>query len=140
MKLELLPRCPYHRQNEWVSKIKTGPFIYPVITNIGKNNTITKLYWTCDNNRGHYGIPKVVFGRFGYGLFIDRKGEYSLTEDCVGIVAEPKNLDNIARAMKTEKFIKLMSYTNTGGLGECYNRRIIKQLRHDFWRDFIETN
>lgn len=142
----------YHTQRDWVGKTKvlnsrsaygcdkshtektkTGPFIYPVVYSVKADGELN-LYWSSRNDNGHFGIPKIIWG-WGAGIFIDRKGEYGMTQFASAIVDEPENLENIARAMKTEKFLEIMKAVST--MAGVYNYKIIRELRHDFWKEFL---
>jgi len=129
-------RSAYGIDKQHTNNTNTGPFIYPVIRYVYKNGE-PDFYWSSRNDRGHFGIPKVIFGcMYGIGaVFIDRKGEYGMTQFCSAIADEPENLDNIAKAMKSQKFLDLMSYTTVDT--RQINNAFLKELRHDFWREFV---
>ena len=125
----------YHHTQNFVNKTKTDVFIHPVVWSVLKDGTPT-FHWSSCNNRGHFGIPKIIWGwGSGGGLFIDREGQYGLTQFCSAITDEPENLDQIVKAMKTKEFRKLMKAVSTSP--GVYNRRIIAELKHDFWREFV---
>ena len=129
-------RCAYGTDKKHTNDINTSPFIYPVIRYVYKNGDLG-FYWSSRNDQGHFGIPKVIFDcMYGTGgVFVDQDGKYGLTQFCGAIVDKPENLDKIARAIKTKEFRKLMSYTSTDT--RRINRTFVKEMRHDFWRDFV---
>jgi len=134
----LYSRTDYGNDKPNISKIKTKTFIYPVINNVGKYDNITNFLWSNTKANGHYNIPKVIAGTLREGVFIDWDGEYAITQNCFAIIDKPENLEQIKKAMKSQKFLKLMSYCiNNGSPATKYNYRIIKELRHDFWREFV---
>lgn len=123
-----------------VNKENQGSFIHPVINNVGKYDNITNLLWSNTKANGHYGIPKLIAGTLREGIFIDWKGEYAITQNCFAIIDEPENFEQIKKAMKSQKFLDLMSYcVNNGSPATKYNYRIIRELRHDFWKEFVEN-
>ena len=138
-KTTLIVDSSYHICRDWMSKEKQGKFIYPCIQNVGKGNAITNTWYSNTNKRGHFGIPKVVFGRLGYNVFIDEKGEYGICEGGRALVDDIENLPLIKQAMTSKKFTDLMDYANIGGLGKEYNWRYISLMRRDFWKEFIDV-
>ena len=135
MKVKIIKDNQYHHQfkAEYISKKKQGPFIHPVVWSIDHTDT-PKFVWSSTTNNGHYGIPKVIFS-WGAGLLLDIKGEFAVSQFACGIIDTPENLPKIKQAMKTEKFQTVMRYTNVGP--ETFAWRVIRSLRHDFWRDFL---
>jgi len=121
-----------------MSKEKQGKFIYPCIQNVGKGNVVTNTWYSNTNKRGHFGIPKVVFGQLGHNVFIDLKGEYGICEGGRALVDDLECLPLIKQAMTSKKFTDLMDYAEIGGLGKQYNWRYISLMRRDFWKEFIE--
>jgi hypothetical protein len=137
-KVEVLYSCAYHAQQDHVSKKQDDVYQYPCTRNIGEANNITKTYWSTTNEKGHFGVPKLIFGRFGYGIYVDATGEYGMTQDCYGIVDNPENLEDIKQAMQSEAFKDIIEACNAGGLGENYNHKVISLFRKDFYKDFID--
>lgn len=123
----------YHCQRDHMSPVKTDEFKFPCVRNVGEDDKPSK-FWYSNVNKGMFGIPKVIFGRFGYGIFIDRLGEYGCTEDCAFIAASPEELDKIYKTMKSEDFQKFAKATRVGGTGTIYEQSVMKQLRKDFWK------
>jgi hypothetical protein len=141
-KVNLLYNCSYHHQTRTkdgtMSRIKDDKFKYPVIYSIKRNDEIV-LFYSSVNDRGHFGIPKVIWGQGHSGIFIDYNGQYALTEFTSAIVDSPDNLLNIANALKSEKFVKdIMGYKSQGG--NAYEKKIISLLRKDFWKEFVDEN
>lgn len=134
----LINDSSYHHTRDWMSKQKNTKNIYPCIMNVGKDDKITSMWWSSTNSKGHFGIPKVVFGRFGSNVFIDEKGEYGMCQDGTAIVDDVENLPLIKEALQSKEFIALIRYCDVGGTSTVYNHRIISLLRRDFWKEFIE--
>ncbi len=125
----------YETRKEWMSKECTNEFKYPCIQNVNIKNEISCLYYSNIKNKGHFGIPKVIFGRKHSGVMIDFEGKYGLAQDCTAIVDIPENLENIKKAIESDKFMyDVMGYRNN--LGDKYNRKIIATFRKDFWKEF----
>ena len=137
-KVEILADSSHHTQSGlqkgFMSKKETKRFKYPCVYTVRSKNEPT-FYWSSKKN-GHFGIPKVIWGNGASGVIVDKKGEYSLTQYAYAIVDKVKNLKNIQKALKTEKFIKgIMGFEHS--LGDKYNRRMIATFRKDFWKEFV---
>lgn len=126
----------YETRKDWMSKELSDKFKFPCIQNVSIKNEISCLYYSSTNEKGHFGIPKVIFGRKHSGVMIDFDGKYGLAQDCTAIVDAQENLENIKKAIESEKFIfDVMGYRI---LGDKYNRKIIATFRKDFWKNFIK--
>lgn len=123
----------YHSQRKNMSKVKSDEHKYPCVMNVGVKNTPTSI-WFSNENKGMFGIPKAIFGRFGKGVFIDYAGEYGCTEDCAYIAAPVEELEKIRDALQSEEFQKAAIATYVGSTGSVYDRKFMKQLRKDFWK------
>jgi hypothetical protein len=137
-KVELISDSSYHTQREFMSETKDDEFIFPCINTVGKDAIYIKYWYSNRIDRGHFGLPKVIFsmGRSASTL-IDRKGEMGLTQFAYAIIDDVNNLENIKKAMDSEKFIELMKYSDSIN-SQRYNRRIIATFRKDFWKEFID--
>jgi hypothetical protein len=131
----LYSRSAYGTDKDNTSKDFCDTFKFPCVYTITKDNGINYWYSNQKNN-GHFGDSKVIFtnGSASYPI-IDKTGKYGLTQFAYAIVDEPKNLENIKKALENEDFIKnVMGFI---GLGNKYNYKIISLLRKDFWKEFI---
>jgi len=134
-RVELFHNCFYHTQRYFMSKEKNEQNIYPCIQNINIKNEISCMWYSNTNNKGHFGIPKVIFGRKLSGVLIDKNGEYGMCQDCSAIIDSPENFENIKKALESEKFIRqIMGFEIQG---DKYNRKIISLFRKDFWKEFV---
>jgi hypothetical protein len=125
----------YEPRKNFISKERNEINKYPVVYMVSYKNVPTFIY-SSRNDRGHFGIPKVIWASGSSGVIIDYAGEYGLTPFSAAIVDEPKNLENIKKALESEKFIKeVMLFKN--GLGHKYNNKVISRLKKDFWKEFI---
>jgi hypothetical protein len=92
-----------------MSRLKSDKHIYPIIhaTNI-KENTIL---WSSEN-KGHFGIPKVIFSDSSVGFknaVNDFKGEYGQTERVIGIIIDSfEEGELIIKALQTKIFEDIM--------------------------------
>lgn len=130
-------RSKYGIDKEWTSDIKTGEYKFKCVYTMPKNKPVSFYYSnTRKEELGHFGSPKVIFGADGVGdIICDYNGDYGLTQFAVGVVDDPKNLDSIRDALKSERFRKLMKSVCVGK--QQYNRRVMTLFRKDFWKEFI---
>lgn len=136
-KVELLHSFSTYFQNKpHMNKERTNKFNLPCVQNVNVKNEISCFHYSSEDI-GHFGVPKVIFGRKVSGVLVDKNGEYGMCQDCGGIVDKPKNLDKIQQAMLSKKFIDLMKMADVGGDRDRYNKRIIASLRKDFWKEFV---
>ena len=132
----LYSRSAYGNDKPNTAKEIDGVFKYPCVQNVNMKNEISSIWYSNTNQKGHFGIPKVIFGRRSSGVFIDELGEYGMADQCAGIVDEPKNLFFIQRAMLNPDFIELSKMLDFGGVCSNYNWNIIPLFRKNFWEEF----
>ena len=139
-KVEILSDSAYHHQREHLNEKQTDTFKYPCVYTITKQGECINLYYSSTNEKGHYGVPKVIFSN-GAGCVpvIDEKGEYGLTEFACGIVDDVENLHLIQKAMMTEKFLEIMKACQMQGFNR-YSWKVMRCFRKDFWKEFVDEN
>lgn len=128
----------YEHRKIFLSRDNNNEYKYPIIYGVKspEKGNIPSLYYSSRNDRGHFGISKVIFGKGASGVLIDKDGNYGLTEFAQAIIDDKENLENIKKALLNVKFIKnIMGFKHS--LGDKYNKKIISMLRKDFWREFI---
>ncbi|MFW6008305.1 MAG: Eco57I restriction-modification methylase domain-containing protein [archaeon] len=125
----------YETRKEYMSKEQTDEFKYPCVYTVKKDNSLTFKY-SLLKDKGHFGIPKVIWGNGATGVFTDKNGVYGLTQFAYGIIDEPENLEYIKKALQNPYFIKyIMAFRDS--FGDTYKRKIIATFRKDFWKEFI---
>ena len=135
-KVDLLFNSSYHHQLKHMYNVQDETYKYPCAQNVNNKGVVSCIWYSNTNERGHFGIPKVIFGRKNCGVYVDEVGEYGMAEDCGGIIDEPKNLSFILKALKSEHFIKnIMGFRES--FGDKYNKKIIATFRKDFWKEFV---
>lgn len=125
----------YDPRKNWMSNNEDNLFRLPCIKYISKNNNALDLRYS-SIDKGMFGKPKVLFGigsQVG-GIFIDYAGKYGLCQFVAGIV-DSDNLDNIQKALQSEKFIEVMKSCQF--TTQQYNYKIISTFKKDFWKEFI---
>jgi hypothetical protein len=127
----------YETRKPWMKRDEDLEYKYPCVYTIkspDKNNEPT-FYYSSKKSQ-FFDIPKVIWGNGATGVFIDKNGEYGLTQFAYAIIDEETNLENIKKALQTEKFVRdIMGFKHS--LGDKYNRKIISTFRKDFWKEFM---
>ena len=129
----------YETRNTHMNKEKTNEFIYPCVGSIIGNDEPNLIYSSL-NNKGHFGIPKLILGNgVNPKCFIDYTGEYGMTQFAYGMVDTIENLEKIKKVLESPKFQKInlaTKFVATAGNPLAYPR-IISLFRKDFWKEFI---
>ena len=130
----LYDRTLYGTDKKNMSLNKTKEFKFPCCYSITQTHGL-KLFYS-NLNKGHFGIPKVIFSN-GSGTYpiIDENGKYGLTQYCYGIIDIKNNLHLIKKALDNYKFINLMKYVKY--TDNKYNQSVISLLKKDFYKYFI---
>ena len=134
--VEGISNSAYHTQRiEWVSETKTAEFKYPIVWQVSKLIGPV-LMWSSRNDRGHFGIPKLIWGSSAAtGFYVDAEGKYGLTQFAYAIVDTPENLPLIKKAIESNEFKEIMKACSLGQEG--INYKIIATFRKDFWKIFV---
>jgi len=79
----------YEARKIWISKEKTSEFKYPVVHSTPKEGH--RFVWSKRNDKGHYGIKKIIFGESGiYNPIIDIEGNYAMSQGAMAIEISTK--------------------------------------------------
>lgn len=136
-------RCPiiqsmsaYEPRKKWMSSKETPEFKYPCIHSTPKSGI--RYMYSNVNNKGHFGISKVIFGDSGiYKPVIDMGGKYGMTQHSMAIQVD--NLEeaiNISKVIESDKFNKIIQSCLYSSYAIDWN--IFKEFKKDFWKEFIE--
>jgi len=136
-------RCPimYDRtaygadKKDRMSSKETIEFKYPCVHSTSKSGV--RYMYSKVNDRGHFGVSKVIFGDSGiYNPIIDMDGKYGMTHHSMAIKVD--NLEeaiNISKVIKSDKFNKIIQSCLYSSYGIDWN--IFKLFKKDFWKEFI---
>ena len=93
---------------KWVSHEENDVFCYPLIHSTPKKGIQYRYSSKCD--RGHFGIPKIIFGEGGaHHCILDIKGDYAMTHGAIGIKMDNTNEGIVLRnIILSRQFKKLM--------------------------------
>lgn len=137
--MEIINNSMYHHTRPHMSKEQTEEFKYPCVDNVNTKENIGSVYYSNTNQRGHFGMSKIIVGCFGINTFIDEKGEFGMTEHGIGIVDTVDNLKRIKEVLKNKEFQKLNKMTDVAGMKDVpLNYKVISLFRKDFWKVFLK--
>jgi hypothetical protein len=98
------------------------------------------IWYSSTNERGHFGIPKIILNASRpLGFVVDLKGEFGMSQFCVGIVGSKEYLKMVAAVIQNQKtngFAEFMSACNF--TDKLFNKDVISLLRKDFWKAFVK--
>ena len=102
-------------EKQWVSKYENDTFPFPLIHSTPKKGIQYRFSSVCD--RGHFGIPKLIFGEGGiHHCILDMNGEYGMTHGAIGIIVdnneEAITLKNILLSTKFKKLIDACCFSS----------------------------
>jgi hypothetical protein len=114
--------------------------VYPCVYSIKKGN-VPSFYYSNTNKKGHFGIPKIIFGNGANPTYIiDKNGDFGMCEFAFGVINY--DIDIIEKVLKSDKIKKItksLKYNNTQG-EPIFNRKILATFRKDFWKEFLDEN
>ena len=135
-------KCPilfnvsnYETRKTWVSDEKNEEYRYTLIHSTPKAGIRYK--YSSKNDRGHFGIPKVIFGDSGINdVIIDIEGEIGMTQHAMAIrvntIEEANNIKISLTSKKFTKFLESVMWSNFQ-----IDWRLFTYLKRDFWKEFI---
>ena len=134
---EILFGCDYHTQNSKskTTKTQTAEYCHSLVHTTPSKGI--KYYYTNDNTRGHFGIPKVIFGDGGPVIndaVVDAKGVQGMTQHAMAIpIKDQKDGEKLKAFLISEEFkivLRACSWTNFQ-----IDWRMFKYFKEGFWRD-----
>jgi hypothetical protein len=128
----------YETRKKWVSEIKTNIYKYTLIHSTHKSGV--RYYYSSINDKGHFGISKIIFGDSGiYNVIIDDKGLYGLTQHSIGI--KINNIDEgfmIKNVLESSIFKKILNDCNWSNYQIDW--RLFSYFKKDFYKEIILYN
>jgi len=138
-----IERCPiiYNRSNygsdnkKHISKNQSDLYKYPVIHTIPLAGV--RYIYSSINDKGHFGISKVIFGDNGLNdVIIDMEGQYGMSENSMAIQVDSlEEANNIKRALLSDKFKDIIKCCIIGNFRIDW--RLFQEFKKDFWKHFI---
>ena len=136
-------QCPiiYNRSNygsdnkKYISKQQNEIYKYPIIHTIPLSGI--RYIYSSINDKGHFGISKVIFGDNGLNdAIIDMEGKYGMSENSMAIqVDNIEEAINIKKTLLSNNFKQLIKSCIIGNFRIDW--RLFKEFKKDFWKEFI---
>lgn len=128
-------RIAYGTDKPWLSHKETDTFKYPVIYKVRKEGPM--IIYSSTNKNGHYGIPKVVFGRGGINEpYTDLEGKYAVSSNCMFIeVTDIEEAKEVIECLKSKKFDDLVKSCTFSIYG--IESEMFRYYRRLFYKEFI---
>lgn len=128
-------RTNYGTDRDYVSSEMNSDYKYKLVHSTPKRGT--RYMYSSRNDRGHFGISKVIFGDSGiYEVIIDIEGTYGMTQHSMAIetssIEEARNIKKALMSDKFSSFLESVMWSNFQ-----IDWRIFSNLRKDFWKEFI---
>lgn len=125
--------CNYKNNKSWVSEEKSSEFPYPLVHTTKKKGTV--FYYSSRNDKGHFGISKVIFGESGINdVIVDVDGKYGMTSGAMAIQVKDKE-----DALKAKDYLLSERFKNIIDACKWSNFRVDWSLftyfKEGFWRD-----
>ena len=127
-------RTSYGADKKHISRERSDLYCYPVVHATNKSGV--RYVYSCLNNKGHYGVKKVIFGDSGINdVVIDINGDYAMSHHAMGILVESvEEAEFIKTALLSKKFkviIDSLSYSNF-----TVDWKMFTFFKRDFWKEF----
>ena len=138
-KVNILCDFSYSRlDKKIVSKYKNNEFKFTLIY-LTPTKGVRYMYSNV-NNKGHFGISKVIIGETGYdNAIMDLEGEYGMTQDSFGILIDNiQEGENILKSLKTDKFKNFIK-DSCAWSNFRIDYRLFKDLNKDWWKEFVNN-
>jgi hypothetical protein len=127
-------RSNYGSDKKYVKPEKDEEHIYKLIHSTPKKGI--RYMYSSTNEKGHFGIPKVIFGETGINnAIIDIDGCYGMTQQSMAISDSINTLGNIKCALESTQFGDIISSCSWSNYRIDW--RLFKYIKKDFWKDFI---
>jgi len=129
-------RSLYGNDKKWMSKVKDKIYKLPCVYGMYKNGTCS--YYFSSENRGHFGIPKIIIpcAEKPY-TFLDLNGEYGIMQNAFAIEIQDDNYIQIIKAIKSDKFSEIIKASKW--LNFQIDYKMFKSFKRDFWKEFINN-
>lgn len=124
----------YHTQRNFVKKDmnkKEAP--YPLLHSTNKKGN--KFWYSSVNDKGHFGISKVIFGDSGINdVLIDSEGKFGMTQHGIAIPIDDE-LDGVAakKYLMSEKFSNILDACSWSNFQIDW--RMFTYFKEGFWRE-----
>jgi hypothetical protein len=124
-------RTNYGADKNHVSSENINEFLFPLIHSTNKSGI--RYHYSSRNDKGHFGIPKVIFGESGINnCIIDRKGLYGMTQGSMAISVE-ENFEEIKEYLDSSEFKNILNACSWSNYRIEWT--LFTYFRKDFWKN-----
>lgn len=118
-----------------VSSEKNDIYTYTLIHSTPQKGV--RYMYSSVNNKGHFGIPKVIFGDSGISnSIIDDNGKYGMTQHAIAIeikdLAEGESIKRVIDSNKFKEILDVCSWSNYQ-----IDWRLFTKFKKDFWKEVV---
>ncbi len=133
----LYSRTAYGSDKKTVSHNRDKEFRYPCVNSTAKTKG-TIFYWAKYNDKGFFGIPKIIFCQSGSIVpILDLNGDYAMTENAMAIpITDRQEAEKMIAALSSSEFDIIIKATKWGNFRIDW--RMFKYFKKDFWKEFIK--
>lgn len=135
-KLEVIySRSKYGNDKKWMSDVKDKKYYLPCIYGMYQDGTCS--YYYSSENKGHFGIPKIIIPTAEKPYVInDFKGEFGIMQNAFGIsINTYEEGEYIKKALQSDKFLKILESCKWSNFQIDW--KFFTYLKKDFWKEFI---
>ena len=124
----------YETRKKWISEQKSDIHRYPVLHGAGLDEK-----YSSRNDRGHFDIPKVIFGDAGpkiKNVMIDMEGIYGMTQHAMAIQIDSRlEAEQLKKAILSDKFKDILTACSWSNFQVDW--RLFTYLKKDFYKEHI---
>jgi len=125
--------CDYHTQNKsYLKPDQDSTFCFPLVHSTPKKGN--RFWYSSRNDKGHFGIPKVIFGESGIGdVIVDIKGEYGMTQGAMGLpVVDETDAQKAKEYLMSDEFQNILDACSWSNFRVDW--RMFTYFKEGFWR------
>jgi len=128
----------YESRRDWVSPTETSEYKYPLIHATNKDGA--RYMYSSRNDRGFFGISKVIFGDSGINNpVIDLTGKYGMTQHAMAIAVKNKTeADTLVSFLKSNFFTNILNSCMWSGFQIDW--RLFTYFKQNFWNIDVDLN
>jgi len=127
----LYNRTNYGSDKKHTSHVKTEEFKYPLVHSTPKSGV--RYMFSSENDKGHFGISKVIFGDSGiYDVIVDNDGKFGTTEHAMSIILHDINMsESYKSGLLSEDFKNVLNSCSWSNYQIQW--KLITYLKKDFY-------
>jgi len=125
--------CDYHTQNKtYLKPTQDSTFRYRLVHSTPKKGN--RFYWASRNDKGHFGIPKVIFGDGGlHDVIIDELGTDGMTQHAMALpIIDRSDGDKAKQYLLSDEFKNILNACSWSNFQIDW--RMFSYFREGFWR------